>query len=221
MVDLFKKKVLSRKFPRRLLAIGDIHGCDDLLERLLARVAPEREDQMVFLGDYIDRGSGSRRVVERLLDLRRTFPQTVFLKGNHEQMLLDYLAGKDSLGFLINGGARTLENYRHEGEVRIPQAHLAFFNGLEVSYETGDFIFVHAGMRPGLPLEAQSETDLLWIRTEFLDSEYDWGKTIVFGHTPQPEAIIKPGRIGLDTGAVYGRKLTCCDVLSRTLWSEG
>ncbi|PNU21352.1 serine/threonine protein phosphatase [Geothermobacter hydrogeniphilus] len=208
--------------PGRLLAVGDIHGCDLLLRELLAQVKPTEKDQLVFLGDYIDRGSGSRRVIEQLLALRRTFPQTVFLKGNHEQMLLAYLAGNDeALDFLANGGGRTLENYRTAGRLSIPEEHLDFFTALRNRYETEDFIFVHAGLRPGIPSDRQSEADLLWIRSDFLDSDYDWGKTVVFGHTPQPSPIMTATRIGLDTGAVYGRQLSCCDVLTRRLWSAG
>jgi len=206
---------------RRLLAIGDIHGCDQLLEQLLEQLAPGPDDQLIFLGDYIDRGPGSRQVIERLLELRQQFPQTVFLKGNHEQMLLGYLADNDRLGFLVNGGTRTLQSYRCRGKVIIPREHLSFFHALQLSYETEHFIFVHAGLRPGLPLAEQREEDLLWIRGEFLGSDYDWGKTVVFGHTPQTAAIMEQNRIGLDTGAVYGRQLSCCDVLTRRLWSVG
>lgn len=205
----------------RLLAVGDIHGCDLLLRDLLAAVVPTSEDQLVFLGDYIDRGSGSRQVIDQLLELRRILPQTVFLKGNHEQMLLAYLEGDDSFGYLLNGGSSTLRNYRERGRINMPEAHLEFLSTLRTSYETEQFIFVHAGLRPGRPLEEQSETDLLWIRAEFLNSDYDWGKTLVFGHTPQVEPIIQPKRLGLDTGAVYGRRLTCCNVLTRTFWSAG
>lgn len=207
--------------PDRLLAIGDIHGCHQLLQQLLEKVQPTATDQLVFLGDYIDRGPESRQVIETLLQLREEFPRTVFLKGNHEQMLLGFLADDDQLGFLVNGGTRTLQSYRQGEHVRIPETHLQFFDNLQTGFETEGFIFVHAGMRPGIPFHQQRETDLLWIRADFLNSDYDWGKTVVFGHTPQTEAMMEPTRIGLDTGAVYGRQLTCCDVLTRRLWTVG
>jgi serine/threonine protein phosphatase 1 len=100
-----------------------------------------------------------------------------------------------------------------------PSAHFMFYLNLELYYETNDFIFIHAGLKPGVPLELQTEEDLLWIRHEFLASNYDFGKTIVFGHTPFEEPYITPGRIGLDTGAVYGGPLTCMELTSRRLIS--
>jgi serine/threonine protein phosphatase 1 len=202
----------------RLLAVGDIHGCHDQLLALLAMVQPGPGDQLVFLGDYIDRGPDSRQVVELLLSLQRRHPHWVFLKGNHEAMLLDFLERGETFPYLINGGDATLESY---GAAGIPPEHRAFFIGLRPYYETADFIFVHAGLRPGLPPAEQREEDLLWIREKFLASDYDWGKTVVFGHTPRPSALLTPNRIGLDTGAVYGGRLSCCEVRSRQLWQAG
>lgn len=201
----------------RLLAVGDIHGCLEQLRALMARVAPTQNDQVVFLGDYVDRGPDSRGVLDFLRDFGRSFPHSVFLKGNHEAMFLDFLSGRDRLSFLANGGQQTLESY---GGDEIPADHLRFLDNLRLYHETADFIFVHAGMRPGLPPARQTEEDLLWIRNEFLNSNYNWGKTVVFGHTPQSNGpLLQPGRMGLDTGAVYGRALTCCDVESGRCWS--
>lgn len=200
----------------RLLAIGDIHGCRDQLRELLERVAPQPEDRMVFLGDYLDRGPQSRGVIEDLLGLAERFPETVFLRGNHEQMFLDFLDGTDRLTFLINGGQATLKSYGSAGEV--PPAHLDFLRRLPCLFVCGDFVFVHAGLRPGLSLEQQREQDLLWIRHEFLAADYDWGRTVVFGHTPLQQPLLTERRIGVDTGAVYGRTLTCCDVNVRRCW---
>jgi serine/threonine protein phosphatase 1 len=204
----------------RLLAVGDIHGCLDHLQRLLARVEPTQADRLVFLGDYIDRGPDSRGVLDGLITLGRRFPRSVFLRGNHEQMFLDFLAGRDQLTFIYNGGLATLESYREAAGVRVPKEHVDFLKGLPASFETERFIFVHAGLRPGLPLAEQREQDLLWIRDEFLESDYDWGKTVVFAHTPLAQPLWQPGRIGLDTGAVFGRVLTCCDVERRHCWSS-
>jgi len=203
----------------RLLAVGDIHGCLDPLERLLDEVRPTARDQLVFLGDYIDRGPDSCGVVECLLRLQRRLPQTVFLKGNHEQMLLDFLQGRQTALYLYNGGDATLASYRQRGLDGPPPSHREFFHQLRLRFVCGDFIFVHAGLRPGVPVAAQTEEDLLWIRDTFLDSRYSWGKTVVFGHTPLPRPLERPERLGLDTGAVYGRRLTCCDVLRRRYWA--
>ena len=202
----------------RLLAIGDIHGCRGRLIELLAEVNPHSEDQLIFLGDYIDRGPDARGVIDELLDLRQRHPRSIFLKGNHEAMFREYLDGTDPFPFLLNGGAATLNSYQQGGEVRIPPEHLDFLRELKLFHETDDFIFVHAGLRPGLPLAQQQEGDLLWIRSEFLDSDYDWGKTVVFGHTPLASPLLTENRIGLDTGAGFGRVLTCCEVRSRRCW---
>jgi serine/threonine protein phosphatase 1 len=201
--------------PPRLLAVGDIHGCLDPLRKLLRKVQPKRQDTIVFLGDYVDRGPDSRGVIDFLLKFAHLFPRTVFLKGNHEAMFLDYLQGGPKFPFLQNGGISTLASYTQT----VPPEHLAFLRQLRLYHETEDHIFVHAGLRPGLPLAEQREEDLLWIREEFLRCDYDWGKTVVFGHTPWAEPLLKEKRIGVDTGAVYGRKLSCCDVESRQCWS--
>ncbi len=198
--------------------MGDIHGCRDLLRRLLAEVAPGPLDVMVFLGDYIDRGPDSKGVIADLIELRGRFPRFVFLRGNHEQMFLDYLDGRDRMSFLLNGGTATLKGYGGPTIAAIPGDHLAFIRGLPCRYDHGEYVFVHAGLRPGVPLDDQEEEDLLWIRREFLDSDFDWGRTIVFGHTPQQAPLLAPRRIGVDTGAVYGRALTCCEVRTRRCW---
>lgn len=208
----------SSESTGRLLAVGDIHGCLEQLHSLLRQVQPQPEDQLVFLGDYIDRGPRSKEVIDLLLELGRRLPRTVFLKGNHEAMLLDYLRGGERWDFLRNGGAATLAGYAEAGFDTPPPEHLAFFHHLSLCFETEDFIFVHAGLYPGLPLSSQTEADLLWIRQPFQSSLYDWGKTIVFGHTPRATPLLTPTRIGLDTGAVYGGRLTCCEVRSRQLW---
>ncbi len=199
---------------KRIFAVGDIHGQLGLLDELLAALPLEPEkDELVFLGDYIDRGPDPRGVLERLIILEKAGFKAVFLKGNHEAMLLDYLAGRGRNKFLFNGGTATLQSYsssgRDIGEVSLPPEHLDFIRRLKLYYETGDTIFVHAGLRPGLPLEDQDPEDLIWIRDEFFSSEYDWGKTIVFGHTPFGEPFVGGRLIGLDTGAGYGGRLTC------------
>lgn len=204
----------------RLLAIGDIHGCRSQLLDLLDQVGPTPADRLVFLGDYIDRGPDSAEVITDLLNLRQLLPSTVFLRGNHEQMLLDVLAGGDPAVFMHNGGGRTIASYRAWGEWSPPAEHLDFFAGLPALHETAGFIFAHAGLRPGRPAAAQLPDDLLWIRGEFLDSDYDWGKPVVFGHTPRQEPLLTDRRIGLDTGCVYGGRLTCCDLTTFNCWQS-
>ena len=198
----------------RIFAVGDIHGQLRMLDELLAAIPLKpKEDLLVFLGDYIDRGPDAKGVVERLMFLERAGFRAVFLKGNHEVMLLDYLRGRNREKFLFNGGFATLQSYarpgQDPGEVSLPQDHLDFIQGLKLYYQTGDTIFVHAGLRPGIPLADQDPADLLWIRDEFFSSGYDWGKTIVFGHTPFREPFLRDRLIGLDTGAAYGGGLTC------------
>lgn len=204
----------------RLLAVGDIHGCLEQIQCLMSRVRPQDNDQVIFLGDYIDRGPESRGVVDYLLNFRKRYPATVFLKGNHEAMLLDYLQGKNALLYMANGGWETLKSYETEDGIKIPPEHLEFFENLQLFYERESFIFVHAGLRPGVALEDHDERDFLWIRGDFLDSDYEFGKTVVFGHTPLPSPLQEKDKIGLDTGAVYGRHLTCCDVRRRYFWDS-
>jgi serine/threonine protein phosphatase 1 len=165
------------------------------------------------MGDYIDRGSQSFEVVQHLIELQNQHPDTVFLKGNHEQMLEDYLSGRDRMTYLYNGGQETLDSYLRQGGVSgrypIPDSHLRFFASLRLMFETDDYIFVHAGLRQGLPPERQRPEDLLWIRENFIDNRHSFGKRVIFGHTPFDEPRVEANKIGIDTGAVYGNKLTC------------
>jgi serine/threonine protein phosphatase 1 len=198
----------------RIFAIGDIHGCYDPLVRLLGRIPIDwSRDRLVFMGDYIDRGPQSFEVIEHLIEVQKRHPETVFLKGNHEQMLADYLSGKDRMTYLYNGGQQTLDSYLRNasapGRYPIPEAHLRFFESLQLMFESENYIFVHAGLRKGLPLERQRPEDLLWIRENFVDTRHSFGKRVVFGHTPFDEPRVESNKIGIDTGAVYGNKLTC------------
>ncbi len=198
----------------KIFAIGDIHGSADKLFALMDRLDMDPgHDLLVFIGDYIDRGPFSYDVVEYLIDLKRRVEKVVFLKGNHEDMLLKYLSGHDRFTYLMNGGQSTLDSYlkRKKPDQRhpVPAAHLAFFESLVLYHETKDFLFVHAGFKKKVPLDRQDPQDLLWIRSEFIDSDYDFGKRVVFGHTPFRKPLVMPNKIGIDTGAVYGNKLTC------------
>jgi serine/threonine protein phosphatase 1 len=187
--------------------IGDVHGMLDKLEEMLDRIPfdPE-EDRLAFVGDYIDRGPNSRGVVDRILGLTDEGVETICLKGNHECMWIDYLKDINTVSFLLNGGVDTIKCY---DEPEPPESHRRFLDNLLPYYEMEDFILVHAGLRPGIPLRKQTEEDMCWIRFDFIDSDYDFGKKIVFGHTPFGRPYVDRYKIGIDTGAVYGNRLTC------------
>ncbi len=216
----------------RVYAIGDIHGRADLLGNMMQRIfddsnaaAPARDTILVFVGDYIDRGPDSAGVLDQLIELKNDERFTTYLlKGNHEVMFLDFLA-EPSMFFqwAINGGVTTLESYgidvvaaRDESPQRlrqitlaaVPDSHLVLLRNLENSRTIGDYMFAHAGVRPGVPLDAQQEEDLIWIREPFLDFEGDFGKTIIHGHTPVPEPDIRANRIDIDTLAWRSGVLT-------------
>lgn len=199
----------------RIFAFGDIHGHLTKLESLLNCIPfNPTEDELIFLGDYIDRGPHSKEVVERLIALQESGAKTVFLRGNHEEMLLaEYLTGRFPELYHLNGGGATLRSYGLEQipptQARLPARHKAFFDSLLLYHRQEGYIFVHAGLKPGPPLEEQSAHDLLWIREEFFLREYDWPETIVFGHTPFAQPFLQGRMIGIDTGAAYGGRLTC------------
>jgi diadenosine tetraphosphatase ApaH/serine/threonine PP2A family protein phosphatase len=225
---------VTPKFPegQLLYAVGDIHGRADLLADLLRQIEADAAGRdatkktLVFLGDYIDRGPNSRGVVDMLLGGPLEGFETYFLKGNHEALLLDFLVDPSRLDhWLINGGDATMASYGVDlGRLRVqdaddetwrdafasvlPAAHLHFFKSLRLGVSVGDYLFVHAGVRPGVPIAAQAEADLIWIRGEFLDSDEPFGKIVVHGHTPAKGPVIRANRIGIDTGAVFSGQLT-------------
>jgi serine/threonine protein phosphatase 1 len=215
------------------VAVGDIHGRLDLLEPLIVRIKAEvagangpTAPMLVFLGDYVDRGPNSRGVIARIIDLERDPGLEVrALKGNHEEAMLAFLndaaAGP---AWSEQGGAQTLVSYgvsppprtddtawrraRDDFAEALPADHLDFLTRLELSVVCGDYVFVHAGLRPGVPLSAQSERDLLWIRQDFLSSTQPFDKVVVHGHTPETEPFLGTHRIGVDTGAYATGLLT-------------
>ena len=193
--------------------IGDIHGCLEPLQRLMERVSPGPTDEVVFVGDYIDRGPRSREVVDYLL----RFPhRCVFLMGNHERMLLNFLGGEDEDLYLENGGQETLRSYGGDPQA-IPGSHLTFFQNLRPMHETSDYLVVHAGIRPMVPLAEQSLHDMIWIRHEFIKFLGRYPKPVIFGHTPLRQVLMAEDRIGIDTGCVYGGKLTCLKLPGREI----
>ena len=226
-----KKKPARVPDGVRIYAIGDIHGRADLLEQMLSRIDADRiknpvpHSIEVFLGDYIDRGPASRQVLDQLV-ARNHAQQTVFIKGNHEAFMTDFVTNPPSLdAWQRLGGLETLMSYGITPSINadavtqsrlaaafnqaLPESHRRFLDKLQLSFTCGDFFFVHAGIRPGIPLAMQNEKDLLWIRHEFLLCEEDFSKIIVHGHTPVQKLDIRSNRINIDTGAYATGQLTC------------
>lgn len=213
-------------------AIGDVHGRSDLLAELLRKIKEDAAHEapakkiLIFIGDYVDRGPDSRGVLDLLLNGLPDGFSAHFLKGNHEELLLDFLDDPRRLDhWRMNGGGQTMASYGADVEGLeetgasgedwrdafmdvLPPAHLDFLRRLSLQLRWGGYFFVHAGVRPGIPLDAQNEHDLLWIRTEFLETAEPFGAIVVHGHTPQPEPVVRDNRIGIDTGAVFTNRLT-------------
>ena len=214
-----------------IYAIGDVHGRDDLLEQIIGAI---REDAAttsdhataVFLGDYVDRGPASRAVIDRLIEV--SDDDTIawrFLRGNHDQSVLDFLRNPmTGMAWSDFGGRETLQSYGVTAPAgadseawraaaaafaaALPLTHLNFFEALEPFWEAGDYFFVHAGVRPGVPLDRQNPRDLLWIREPFLSDPAPLSKMVVHGHTVTPQVHADDRRIGIDTGAYASGVLT-------------
>jgi serine/threonine protein phosphatase 1 len=196
-------------------AVGDIHGCLDLLLDLLGRIetdAAGRRYRLVFIGDYIDRGPDSAGVISTLRRLQDERPGDVIcLKGNHEDLFLRSFARPEVLrNWLYNGGDAMLESYGADGLESVPEEVTAWVATCPVSFEDDLRCFVHAGLRPGRSLAEQSDYDRIWIRDEFLIGDHDFGKYVVHGHTPRQDGLpeLRRYRLNLDTAAVYGGRLT-------------
>ena len=229
-----RDKLKARLPPRvpggeRVYAVGDIHGRADLLvqlqEQILADAAgrsPARQT-VVYLGDYVDRGPQSPVVIDRLIDAPLAGFTSVHLLGNHEDIMLRFHDGDVSVAasWLQYGGRQTLASYgieydrlpslavlRQRMAHGVPARHFEFMRGLRLKHRVGDYLFVHAGIRPGIGLERQLRDDLLWIREPFLDSSADHGAVVVHGHSIAVEPQIGPSRIGIDTGAFATGRLT-------------
>ena len=210
----------------KTFVIGDIHGQLGMLENLMDKIPwrPEK-DALVFLGDYIDRGPDSRGVVDYILSLTRNYSRISCTLGNHEGMLLDYLVGVDKKLYLANGGGSTLKAYKrdkgHLGALtlaEIPKDHVGFYESLKPYVEIEGYYLIHAGFMPGIPIALQTRFHMMWIREPFVSSTHDFGKKIVFGHTPFLEPRIMKNKIGIDTGAAYGRRLCCLELPSEKFY---
>jgi serine/threonine protein phosphatase 1 len=223
---------LNVSLNSRLFAVGDIHGCPREVETCIRALEEfeslSSDDVLIFLGDYIDRGPDSKAVIEHLLDLQVRYENAFFLKGNHEQMLLCFLGEEHSeidvrSNYLICGGSECLASYGTSPDLFLPEivqqfppSHLEFLRTLHVGITTNDFIFVHAGLDPTRSLHEQEENVLLWIRDEFMLAPHPFIQTVVFGHTPLEEIYSQPPlKLGIDTGLVFGNKLTAVNLTER------
>ena len=225
----------------RAYAVGDIHGRVDLLEHLLAKIhadlqhRPAPKTLLVFVGDLVDRGPSSAQVIERLRCYRRDGVRPVFLLGNHEEVLLRIIAGDSSVveSWLKFGGLQCLQSYgvtlasirgRSAEQVveivraSVPPEHVEFLESFADSCRFGDYLFVHAGIRPGVEVDQQSQADLRWIREPFLFDETDHGFVVVHGHTITDEVEERPNRIGIDTGAYRSGVLTALAIEGTERW---
>jgi serine/threonine protein phosphatase 1 len=225
----------------RVYAIGDIHGRDDLLADLLAKIEADRAERaernivLIFLGDLIDRGPASAEVIERLRTYAPAATRLVFLAGNHEEVLLRLLDGQSELlgDWLRFGGAECLRSYGVEPRslarmspreavkairAAVPGAHREFLSGFADTFRIGGYLFVHAGIRPGLPLASQTQSDLRWIRQTFLDDRSDHGFVVIHGHTISERVDEQTNRIGVDTGAYHSGVLTAIALEGTERW---
>lgn len=213
----------------RVYAVGDIHGRLDLFEALVERMEVDAANgpgrtEVVLLGDYIDRGPQSAQLLDRLMGPLPDWASWTPLLGNHEQAMLDAAVDRHTLRlWLDNGGRETLRSYgtsailaysddiealAAEHAQRVPARHLGFLAKLPLTHRVGDYLFVHAGIRPGVEIDAQEAHDLLWIRDEFLNCRSDHGCVVVHGHSITPTVVERDNRIGIDTGAYASGRLT-------------
>ena len=218
---------------RRIYAIGDIHGCDVQLGNLHELIAedlarrPVEAPLLLHIGDYVDRGADTAGVLQRLLT-EAPIPglPVVNLVGNHDETMLHALSGDRAAAtdWLFAGGAPALQSYgidpdspRESWPEQVPSEHLDFLRGLTLTHRDGGYFFVHGGVRPGVPLERQAREDLLRMRQPFLYSEMSFGAVVVHGHTPVRDPVVRHNRIAIDTGAVFGGKMTCLVLEGETL----
>lgn len=195
---------------QKYIAIGDIHGCAATLEALLDQLDSYHDRLFVFIGDYIDRGPASKEVVDLLIDFQKE-ANCIFLRGNHEQMMLDALSGGDKNLWLMNGGRTTINSYRHGDErFELSEAHRQFYESTKLYFDTEEYFFVHAGPSPTQTIEESLADDkaienFLWERSHLNIYDLPWEKKVVFGHTPRNRPIYESKMIGIDTGCVYNR----------------
>ncbi|MGV3478537.1 MAG: metallophosphoesterase [Sphingobium sp.] len=239
LIDVGSYRSPEAKGASAIYAVADIHGRLDLLEEIEALIRMDisvtRPECPVicYLGDYVDRGPASAQVIDRLARPFDDGIARVFLKGNHEDRMLDFLETPEDAGpaWLQYGGREALESYgldvpaapmaadwqhlRDALAVALPSGHLAFLRGLRLAFVWRGYLFVHAGLDPARSVDAQRAHDLMWIREPFLSAERDWGLCVVHGHVIVDTPVFRPNRIGIDTGAYHSGRLTCL-VVSET-----
>lgn len=191
---------------QNFVAIGDIHGCVLSAQALIKKLEPWKDRTFVFIGDYIDRGPGSRQVVDFLIDFQKNH-DCIMLRGNHEQLLLDAYNTNNTKLWLYNGGNTTLKSYGDD-LTDIPFEHNLFYNETRIFHDTEDYFFVHAGLPPEVTIKEHinsknGQEKFLWERSHLKADKNNWEKTVVFGHTPDARPVVKPNMIGIDTGCVY------------------
>lgn len=227
------ERISAQERPALIYAVGDVHGCLDQLVELEARVVADAagipgEKWIVMLGDYVDRGPQSARVLEHLIGSPPPGFERICLRGNHDEAMLAALEDGDALeAWLSWGVATTLASYGLDASqiavlerpgpsgkklemlrAHVPGRHVEFLRGLPVMLSVPGYVFVHAGLRPGVALAQQRDSDLLWIRGEFLDADHDFGAVVVHGHTPDDEPFISRRRVGIDTACFASGRLT-------------
>lgn len=245
---LFRRKKTSRPIDdasipegRRVYAIGDIHGRNDLLQQLLDKIIKDDgerdkvESEIIFLGDLVDRGPDSAGVLDTAMQAKEQLGNIRFLMGNHEEVYLAAATGNEKSVRFFNriGGRETILSYdismKDYAELDMaqlarripelfPQEHIDFVAGFEDQVIVGDYAFVHAGIRPGVPLSEQRQKDLRWIREEFLSARHNHEKVIVYGHTITDDVVETGNRIGIDTGAYFSDKLTALALQGSERW---
>ena len=210
---------------RRVYAIGDIHGCAAQLASLHAKIADDLAQRpiasalLLHIGDYVDRGVDTKGVIDRLVD-GSPIPGTemVNLMGNHENTMIEALNGERAAAtdWLFTGGRPSLKSYgvdpdspRETWRQHVPDSHMRFLRELKLMHREGEYVFVHGGVRPGVPLEQQARDDVLRMRQPFLYSEMKFGAVVVHGHSPVKAPVVRHNRIAIDTGAVFGGEMTC------------
>jgi serine/threonine protein phosphatase 1 len=195
---------------QKFITIGDIHGCSETLEALIEQLEPFYDRTFIFLGDYIDRGPDSKRVVNFLLDFQQEV-DSIFLRGNHEQMMLDAIDKGEMHLWLMNGGNTTVDSYEGNGRrFKLSKQHEDFYRATKFYYDTPEYFFVHAGLSPSKTIaealnDEEEVKEFLWNRSHLNSIEKNWEKPVVFGHTPRPNPTNEPKMIGIDTGCVYDR----------------
>ena len=220
-----------------IFAIGDIHGCIKQLVTLQDKIFNypkynKDEDLLLYLGDYIDRGPSSKDVINHILQLQTEGIKSIFLMGNHEQFMTDFLFNKinNLSNWIINGADQTFKSYdievaefikdgfeddkidklRNIFLSKLTKGHVYFFKNLKLTYIMGDYLFVHAGINPEKSLSEQNKMDFLWSRSDkFFDKNFEFEKIIVHGHSPEKEVVNFPYRINVDTGSFFSGKLSC------------